>query len=991
MATTDPNPFAGHALRSPTFSAEDAASLLFDIYGQRGRLAPLGSYQDQNFRVDTAHGRYVLKIANPAFTRPALEAQNAAMRHLASAAVPFRVPVAQPAQDGALIARVERAGTPYHLRLVTFLDGVPLAQFRYLAPSVLGAVGALAAQTAAALRTFDHAGVDRVLQWDCRYAAQVVAALAPSVADAPRRALAERVMTAAEAQLVPLVAALRTQVVHADVTTVNLVATRDRAGRPALEGLIDFGDLSRTWLVSELAVAIVSLVPHEPEHPLQVAIAALQGFDAVLPLTDEELAALWPLVLARAALDAVSCEQQALLEPHNRLVQEEREDVWQALARVASVETVLAHEAARAALGRSPSPAVCAVAQTIGGTAGALSAVVALPADMPVAALDLSVHSSDLVDGTWTEASQVRALIARVATHAVPIGRYGEGRLIYARTDAAEEPASIHLGVDVVVPPGTPVRAPVAATVARVAGESLVLRTAGYDLRLAGVAPTVTAGDTITAGQGVGTVAPPVPDAILPAHMHIQVIAAPGLDAPGLAVPSLAEAWRALCPDPSPLLGLHAAAPVWRPGALLERRDHALAGVQHHYYVSPPQMERGWRHHLYDTDGRAYLDMINNVAVLGHSHPGVAAAVARQLRLLNTNSRFHYELMVRYAERLTALLPAPLDTVFLVSTGSEANDLALRLIRIVTGAHDVLCVRSAYHGWTTATDAVSTSLTDNPDASDTRPSWVHPVLSPNTYRGPFRGPDAAGRYADDVRAVLARLRGAGRGIAGFIAEALYGNAGGVVLPDGYLRAVYSLVHDAGGLCIADEVQVGYGRLGDVFWAFEQQGVVPDVVTIAKAAGNGYPVGAVITTRTIAEGFTREGSFFSSVGGSPVSSAAGLAVLDALEAEGLQANARVVGAHLKARLQRLVARHALCGTVHGLGLYLGLELVRDRTTQEPATEEALAICERMRACGVIVQPTADHMNVLKIKPPLCITQASADFFVDILDHVLSTGW
>lgn len=212
-----------------------------------------------------------------------------------------------------------------------------------------------------------------------------------------------------------------------------------------------------------------------------------------------------------------------------------------------------------------------------------------------------------------------------------------------------------------------------------------------------------------------------------------------------------------------------------------------------------------------------------------------------------------------------------------------------------------------------------------------------------------------------------------------------------MLPEGYLQEVYHLVRAAGGLCIADEVQVGYGRLGAAFWAFDLQGVIPDVVTIAKATGNGFPVGAVITTHAIAEGFGREGSFFSSVGGSPASCAAGLAVLDALEAEGLQHNAQAVGAHLKTRLQGLVERHPLCGAVHGLGLYLGLELVRDRETLEPASEEALAICERMRTLGVIVQPTADHMNVLKIKPPLCITRASADYFVDTLESVLSTGW
>ncbi len=971
-------------LQSPAVPAAAAARFLADHFGLQGRLRPLGSHQDQNFLVETADGRYVLKIANPVFTRGELEAQNAAMRHLGQAGVPFGVPIPQPVRDGALIATVTHEGRPYHLRLVTFLDGAPLEEFGYLAPSVVSAVGAVAAQVAGALRDFTHPGTERVLQWDCRHAAQVVAALAPSVANPRWRALAEQVMATAAVELAPLAAALRVQVVHADITTVNLVACRDRAGRPELCGLIDFGDLSRTWLVSELAVPIVSLVPHDPGHPVQLAREALRGFHAVLPLSEEEIAALWPLVLARAALSAVSGEQQAALEPNNSYVHAGLEAEWQALERVAAIPSALAHAAFRAALGLGPS-APMAAAQ------GSGAAVVDLPAGRPVEALDLTVQSPDLVEGAWAEPTAVQALVARVAARAVPVGRYGERRLVYTRPDAAEEPAAVHLGVDVFLAPGTSVQAPVAAVVAAVDPQTLVLRSADYDLRLAGITPAVALGEAVAAGAAVGTLAAPTAGALLPAHVHVQVVAVPGLAAPGLAVASLAEAWQTVCPDPSALLGFPAAAAVSRPDALLERRANALARVQQHYYAAPPQIERGWRHYLYDTDGRAYLDMINNVAILGHSHPGVAAAVVCQLRLLNTNSRFHYDLMVRFAERLAALLPAPLDTVFLVSTGSEANDLALRLIRIATGQKDVLSVRSAYHGWTTATDEVSTSLVDHPGAAETRPPWVHAVLSPNTYRGPFRGPDAAERYADDVRATLARIKGQGRGVAGFIAEALYGNAGGLVLPDGYLQAVYALVREAGGLCIADEVQVGYGRLGTVFWGFEQQGVVPDVVTIAKASGNGYPVGAVMTTRAIADSFAREGSFFSSVGGSPASSAAGLAVLDALVAEGLQANARTVGAHLKAGLQRLVERHPLCGAVHGLGLYLGLELVRDRATQEPATDETAAICERMRERGIIVQPTSDHMNVLKIKPPLCITRASADFFVETLDQVLTQGW
>ncbi len=393
------------------------------------------------------------------------------------------------------------------------------------------------------------------------------------------------------------------------------------------------------------------------------------------------------------------------------------------------------------------------------------------------------------------------------------------------------------------------------------------------------------------------------------------------------------------------------------------------------------------------TDARSYLDMVNNVAILGHGHPVLADAVARQWRRLNTNSRFNYGAVVALSERLAATLPAPpLDTVFLVNSGSEAGDLALRLAMATTGRHDVVSMAEAYHGWTYATDAVSTSVADNPNALATRPGWVHTVPSPNAYRGEYRGADAQ-RYAPEAVEIIESLAAQGNPPAAFICEPFYGNAGGMALPDGYLKAVYAAVRAAGGLAIADEVQVGYGRTGRWFWSFQQQDVIPDIVTVAKAMGNGQPLGAVITTREIAERYRTQGYFFSSAGGgSPVSCVVGLTVLDLLEKEGLQSNALTVGDHLRARIEELATRHQLIGTVHGSGLYMGVELVRDRETLEPAVSETAAICERLLSLGVIVQPTGgDRQNVLKVKPPMCITRESADYFVDMLDRVLSTGW
>jgi 4-aminobutyrate aminotransferase-like enzyme len=268
---------------------------------------------------------------------------------------------------------------------------------------------------------------------------------------------------------------------------------------------------------------------------------------------------------------------------------------------------------------------------------------------------------------------------------------------------------------------------------------------------------------------------------------------------------------------------------------------------------------------------------------------------------------------------------------------------------------------------------------------------VHPVTSPNAYRGPHRGPDSASGYIADVEAALASIEARGETLAGFIAESVYGNSGGIPLPKGYLGEVYRLVRARGGVAIADEVQVGYGRLGRYFWGFEEQGVTPDIITIAKGMGNGHPLGALITTQAIADSFEKEGYFFSSAGGSPVSCVVGMTVLDVMAEEKLQENARAVGTHLKERLEALGQRFPLVGAVHGMGLYLGLEFVRDRETLEPATVETEAICNRLLDLGVIMQPTGDHLNILKIKPPLSLTRESADFFADMLAKVLEEGW
>ena len=362
-----------------------------------------------------------------------------------------------------------------------------------------------------------------------------------------------------------------------------------------------------------------------------------------------------------------------------------------------------------------------------------------------------------------------------------------------------------------------------------------------------------------------------------------------------------------------------------------------------------------------------------------------------QTALLNTNTRYLHDNIVRYAERLLATFPDPLSVVYFVCSGSEANELALRMARTHTGQHDMLVLDAAYHGNTGHLIDISPYKHDGQGGTGA-PPHVHVLPLPDGYRGPHKGMgiQTGQKYADRVREKIESLTQNGTQIAGFIAESILSCGGQIVLPDNYLATAYQYVRAAGGVCIADEVQVGFGRVGSHFWAFETQGVVPDIVTMGKPMGNGHPLAAVVTTPEIASSFHNGMEYFNTYGGNPVSCAVGTAVLDVIERENLQKNADTVGRHLMERLRGLMARHAIIGDVRGLGLFIGIEFVRDHQTLEPADTEASLIVERMKDRGILLSTDGPLHNVIKIKPPIVFTKENADFLVTTLAEILADG-
>lgn len=959
------------SLPGPQVSEAQALQWLAEYYGLVGTLQALGSQQDLNYRVDSERGRFVLKVCRGDYALVELQAQHAGLKYLAEHSA-IKVPRVIAANNGADLLSLQANGETVHVRLLEYIDGQPLTDFDHLGQDVVAGFGRLCGEMDLALAGFDHPGLERTLQWDARHASALINHLLPVITDAQQRAAISAAAEQAERRLQPLLDKLPVQAIHMDITDDNAVWARDAQRHWQLQGVIDFGDLVRTWRITDLSVTCAALLHHADGDPF-VILPAVKAYHAVNPLQYPELQALWPLIVARAAVLVLSGEQQVSIDPTNTYSRDNLGHEWEIFRVATSVPQALMEAAILSAVDQTvPSIEKNQFAPLLPELVG-----------REFALIDLGALSPHFEAGNWEQQGiDQRLLTEAAAVHGLAATRYGQYRLSRTRPDSATEPDTFPLHVELRVPAGAEVQAPFAGVLKQAANGALQLDGPQFSVRLWGVTPVLEHGVAVDRGQKLGEVT---------GLLIVQLCREAELDAPLFCTPSRASAWQALCPSPATLLGLACdAEPELDAKTLLERRDASFARTQKHYYVDPPRIERGWRNHLIDMHGRSYLDMLNNVAVLGHGHPRMAAVAARQWSLLNTNSRFNYAAVAEFSERLLKLAPQGMDRVFLVNSGSEANDLAIRLAWAYSGGREMISVLEAYHGWTIGADAVSTSIADNPKALESRPDWVHPVPAPNTYRGEFRGADSAPDYVRSVEHHLQKLAEQKRQLAGFICEPVYGNAGGISLPPGYLPQVYEKVRAQGGVCIADEVQVGYGRMGHFFWGFEQQGVVPDIITMAKGMGNGQPLGAVITRREIAEALEAEGYFFSSAGGSPVSCQIGMAVLDVMEEEKLWENAQVVGGHFKARLEALIDKHPLVGAVHGSGFYLGLELIRNRQTLEPATAETALLCDRLRELGIFMQPTGDDLNILKIKPPMVTSRQSVDFFVEMLDRVLSEG-
>ncbi|MGI9515626.1 MAG: aminotransferase class III-fold pyridoxal phosphate-dependent enzyme, partial [Pirellulaceae bacterium] len=867
-----------------------ANDLVGDHFGNKvTACTELASERDQNFLITGVDDQqFVLKISNSAESREFLAGQNALLSHVAGS-VDF-CPRVMTTIDGEEIVAVDHEESTWLTRLVSFLPGRTMASLNYYTPDLLSDLGDKLGQLDAALADFDHPAFHRDFHWDLAAGPAVIQQRLSMITDAVLNQHIDSFVSHFEKHTSPRLAGLSRSVIHNDANDGNIVVAAPPPGQchsRAVAGLVDFGDAVFSWTVGNLSVAIAYAMLGQ-DDPLDAATALLPSYHAQRPLNENEIATIWGLAGLRLCQSAAVAAEQTSARPDDPYLQISQAAIRDTLPRLLEIPFAFAHAHFRHSLGLPAEPRAGAICGWLQQHQHEFAFPVnpemtgERPAPFETTVLNLGVDSPLIVGNPDAVSEPHLTALINLAIHrnraTLGIGQYLEPRLLYTSAhftndgDLADECRTVHLGMDIFAPAATPVVAPLDGEVfcATVIDKPLdygglvilqhstdrgeVFYTLYGHLDPASFAsfPPL---HTVERGQIFAALGTPAVNGGWTPHLHFQLMVDLldlGHEFPGVARASRADTWSAVSPDPNLVLGIHQECfPQKAPPKqqTLNQRHRLIGPSLAISYEQPLKILRGWMQYLFDETGRRYLDAYNNVPHVGHGHLDVVTAVQRQVSLLNTNTRYLHDKINELAERIVATLPDGLDVCYFLNSASEANELALRLARTSTGARDLIVLQDAYHGHSTTLIDISPYKHDGPGGSGA-PDWVHVVPLPDIYRGEYTDPATAGAmYARQVATAIEQTDGP---LCGFIAESCPSVGGQIMLPDGYLAAVYECVRAARGVCIADEVQTGYGRLGSHMYGFEAQGVAPDIVVLGKPIGNGFPLAAVITSRAIAD-------------------------------------------------------------------------------------------------------------------------------------------
>ena len=988
---------------------------LLACWGITATFKRLDGEYDLNFLATTEDGTgYVLKVMRADCEETLVDLQIKALSHLEGLAEPVLCPDVIAAKDGQKFQHIkDEDGAD---RLVWLLERLPGRCYAELAtkdPELIHRFGQELGRIAKGFVNFEHEGLNRDFKWNLVQGDWIASELS-CITDPDRRAIIEDISQSFAANK-PALDALPSQAIHNDANDYNVLVQSFAAKKPELTGVIDLGDMCAAPRVCDLAIAGAYVVLDHPDP--EVALSALvAGFHDTYTLEVQEVDLIWPLLRMRLAVSVVNSTLMALETPDDPYVTISQAPAWRFLEN-AQINGDLLTARLRVACGMPVVEGADRVMAWLDQERGNFAPIMGRDvSDAPMGSLSVenSTWPQNPFDLPLKEAARVGEEFDREGE--IWLGYYHEPRLIYADVAFRKGPwkasdrRTVHLAVDAFTEAGHPIYAPLDGEVVVAEyrdghldyGGVIILRHETPDgdpfYTLYGhlnpeFLDRLKPGSSVKKGEAFCKLGDYTMNGGWSPHVHFQLaLTTKGIEAdwPGVGDPDDMEFWRAVCPNPAALMNLPNEKVLYAPtnkGDILAGRKAKFGGNLSLTYNDPVMLVRGWKHHMFDEWGRPYLDAYNNVPHTGHAHPRIQAVAADQLKRMNSNTRYLHPAQTAFADKILSKLPDAFEVCFFVNSGSEANELALRLARAHTGAKGIVTPDHGYHGNTNDAVAISAYKFNKPGGIG-KADWVELVEVADEYRGSFKhdDPERAKKFADLVDPAIARLQDGPHGVAGFIAETFPSVGGQIIPPAGYLAEVYKKIRAAGGICIADEVQTGLGRLGEYYFAFEHQRALPDIVVLGKPLGNGHPIGAVITTRAIAESFDNGIEFFSTFGGSTLSCRIGKEVLDIVDDEGLQDNARAMGTRLLDGLRNVQSRHPAVGDVRGMGLFVGVELIH------PDGSEATDICSyiknRMREHRILIGSEGPKDNILKIRPPLSIEAEDIDMILTVLDKVLS---
>nr|WP_299387871.1 aminotransferase class III-fold pyridoxal phosphate-dependent enzyme [Allomuricauda sp.] len=992
-------------------STAEAEQILHHSFGINGKAKPLPGEIDFNFRIEVPDGDgYILKVSRANEDLEYLEYQQLLLQYVEQKGNDLISPKVVKDTEGNTIATYkDQNGNGRNVRLLTWIPGRIWSQVNPQLDALRASLGEQCGLLTKALEGFDHPMAHRRFDWDVAQALWTKEHL-NLFEDEEREILSYFIQEFERGH--KAYTQLRKSVVHNDANDNNIVVTEDLV-QPSVRAFIDYGDAVHTQIINDVAIASAYAIMHHND-PLAASTPIVKGYHSAYPLLESELEHLYVAIAMRLVISVTKSALNKIKEPDNEYLLISEKPAWEVLKKWYEVNKDFAHYSFRQACGCSVHPDEDRFTAWAKTNSFKLEGLFPEHTNKGIHLLDLSVSSSWV--GHQKEFNDLDLFQFKIEQlqkkhpNKVLAGGYLEPRALYGTASYGKlgnqgpESRTVHLGVDFWLPAGTAVHALFDGEVVTAVNDSgdkeygglVILKHqqdgwAFYSLYGHLTVDSATKhqiGDLIKAGEGIGMLGNYPENGNWAPHLHFQLMLSLldyKDDFPGVAYPNQIEVWKGLCPNPNLLFNikeLKAHAALSNHTLISYRKAH-LGKSLSLQYQNPVHMVRGAGQYLIDQTGRNYLDTVNNVAHVGHENYEVVKAGQDQMALLNTNSRYLHKNINELAELLLETLPKELSVLHFVNSGSEANELAIRMAKAVTGQRDIIASEIGYHGNSNMCVDISSYKFDGKGGAGA-PEYTHIFPLPDAFRGKYRGADTGHKYAKEVQLKIEEIHAKQRGVCALIVESIISCGGQIELPEGFLAKAYEYVREAGGVCIADEVQVGCGRVGKAFWGFQLNNVVPDIVTIGKPLGNGHPLAAVACTQKVAEKFANGMEYFNTFGGNPVSCAIGTAVIQQVTHGKLQENALKVGNHLKEQLQNLSQKFPIIGDVRGQGLFLGFELVDPE--MHPMANQADYLVNRMKDHGILMSTDGPDHNVIKIKPPLVFTMKNADELVYYLQRI-----